>query len=641
MKKKLFYYLFAVLCTATLFTSCSDDDDEVKYPIDTELAGGYVGNLSVNVDGKQMGTTENQKITISQSNKETNQIALSLKNFTFLVNVGDIEVDPCTVKAIDGGYAFEGQQNLDLVQPLGNCPVSISGTVKGSNINIEIGVKVGAPLNQNVKATFVGRKLTGSESSEAKIISFILDDDIVTEQPIINEEEGIVTFKVSDAAVDDDLSGMIPTIVVSSKAKITPASGVAQDFSNGKKVEYTVTAEDGTTKKYSVFIAGSSDYYSFETWKSLNDGAFEEPDGGWATSNTGVWFIKTVYPDVYNGDYPVVKSEDAKDGAVGVKLITLDTKGQAGADWGFIKIPAIPKVTSGSLFLGTFETDIQNTLNSTKFGNPYYSKPISVQFSYKYTPGAVYYTCPDPVKAEAVTEDPNTTDECSVTAVIYEVPYWETVDPDDANNKAVGVKLITLDTKGQAGADWGFIKIPAIPKVTSGSLFLGTFETDIQNTLNSTKFGNPYYSKPISVQFSYKYTPGAVYYTCPDPVKAEAVTEDPNTTDECSVTAVIYEVPYWETVDPDDANNKAYDKRLTGANLYTNTDQVIAMATFSSGVQEDYKDITLTLNYEKDYDPTKKYRFAIVFSSSKNGDKFSGAPGSTLIVDNVKVVAEK
>ena len=29
---------------------------------------------------------------------------------------------------------------------------------------------------------------------------------------------------------------------------------------------------------------------------------------------------------------------------------------------------------------------------------------------------------------------------------------------------------------------------------------------------------------------------------------------------------------------PDDANNKTYDKRLTGANLYTNTDQVIALA---------------------------------------------------------------
>ncbi len=28
MNKELFYYLFAVLCTVTLFTSCSDDDGD-------------------------------------------------------------------------------------------------------------------------------------------------------------------------------------------------------------------------------------------------------------------------------------------------------------------------------------------------------------------------------------------------------------------------------------------------------------------------------------------------------------------------------------------------------------------------------------------------------------------------------------
>lgn len=60
MKKSLLY-LFMLVCSVSIFMSCSDDDDEVKYPIDTELAGGYVGNLSVNVDGNQMGTTENQK----------------------------------------------------------------------------------------------------------------------------------------------------------------------------------------------------------------------------------------------------------------------------------------------------------------------------------------------------------------------------------------------------------------------------------------------------------------------------------------------------------------------------------------------------------------------------------------------------
>ena len=31
MKKNLFYYLFAVICSVSLFTSCSDDDDESKH----------------------------------------------------------------------------------------------------------------------------------------------------------------------------------------------------------------------------------------------------------------------------------------------------------------------------------------------------------------------------------------------------------------------------------------------------------------------------------------------------------------------------------------------------------------------------------------------------------------------------------
>lgn len=29
MKKNLFYYLFTVICSVTLFASCSDDDEKV------------------------------------------------------------------------------------------------------------------------------------------------------------------------------------------------------------------------------------------------------------------------------------------------------------------------------------------------------------------------------------------------------------------------------------------------------------------------------------------------------------------------------------------------------------------------------------------------------------------------------------
>ena len=46
-----------------------------------------------------------------------------------------------------------------------------------------------------------------------------------------------------------NVSNLTPVIRVSDKATVSPASGVTQDFSNDKAVTYTVTAEDGKTKK--------------------------------------------------------------------------------------------------------------------------------------------------------------------------------------------------------------------------------------------------------------------------------------------------------------------------------------------------------------------------------------------------------
>ncbi len=49
-----------------------------------------------------------------------------------------------------------------------------------------------------------------------------------------------------------DVTKLVPTITLSDKATVSPASGVAQDFS--KDVAYTVTAEDGTTQAYMVKV---------------------------------------------------------------------------------------------------------------------------------------------------------------------------------------------------------------------------------------------------------------------------------------------------------------------------------------------------------------------------------------------------
>jgi eukaryotic-like serine/threonine-protein kinase len=49
-----------------------------------------------------------------------------------------------------------------------------------------------------------------------------------------------------------DITKLVPTITVSDKATISPATGVAQDFS--KEVSYTVTAEDGGTMVWKVVV---------------------------------------------------------------------------------------------------------------------------------------------------------------------------------------------------------------------------------------------------------------------------------------------------------------------------------------------------------------------------------------------------
>ena len=58
---------------------------------------------------------------------------------------------------------------------------------------------------------------------------------------------------------------------ISEKATVTPASGVVQDFSNGKNVIYTVVSENGTVNEYIVSVAGrqSALKFSFEEWETI------------------------------------------------------------------------------------------------------------------------------------------------------------------------------------------------------------------------------------------------------------------------------------------------------------------------------------------------------------------------------------
>ena len=55
------------------------------------------------------------------------------------------------------------------------------------------------------------------------------------------------------------VNNLMPVIKVSAGAKVSPASGAPQDFSDSKPVEYTVTAKNGKTKTYTAKATVSSE----------------------------------------------------------------------------------------------------------------------------------------------------------------------------------------------------------------------------------------------------------------------------------------------------------------------------------------------------------------------------------------------
>lgn len=520
MKKNLFIYLLTVLCAVNLFTACSDDDDKTKFPIDTELTGNYRGKLDVKITqgGQEIpgGSVDPQFITVSKAGETA--VNLAITDFSFMgIKIGDIKLENCQLNELAGAYSFVGTTNVE-AEAL-TAAVNATGAFTGNKLtitmDIEAALKAGN-IKQTVKVTYEGTKLSGNEKGEAQILSFIFDknvaavDSLVIVQPTINEENKTITFMVADTTKEDYLKALVPTIEISEGATISPASGVAVDFSNSKVVTYTVTAENGTKTEYKVSVAGRGIIFDFEDWVAGVEGqepemTFYEPIG-WSSSNTGAHFLKAFQ---LTNQYVVMSTDDAHSGDSAALIKSIDTKGK---DMFFAKAP---KVTTGTLFLGAFKTEISNTLLSTKFGIPYANKPLSLKGWYKYTPGQDYY-------------------------IVEKEPY-----KDNCHNA----------------------------------------------TLDNSK------------------------------------------TDQFMISLVIYETSNYD---------KDWKDCLTGVDIYT-SDRIAAIKQISDGEQKEWTSFELKLedsDWKLAYDENKLYRLAIICSSSKDGDKFWGAPESTLIVDDFELTVE-
>lgn len=426
MKKNLFLCLFAALCTMGTFTACSSDDEPgVTTPAAADVTGNYKGNLDVKITQGEMeipgGKVENQLVSVTKAGEST--VSLSISDFSFMgIQIGDINLNDCQLSGSGDKYTFTGTTKVNAA--ILTADVDAEGTFEGDKltINMDIAASLGS-VKQTVKVVYTGTKLTGSESSEAKILSFVFDQEVsaanavVLEQPVVDETAKTIKFAVSADATSDDLSKLMPTIEVSEKATVTPASGAVQDFSNGKTVTYTVTAENGTKVTYTASVYGNVTSYDFENW-SYDTSMYPEENqiymaNGWASCNNAVALIKymgALGGITYTGEYPIRPSDDAFTGEKAVLLESVDTQG------GNIFGQKVPKVTAASIFLGSFNAmaAISDPMATTSFGIMYDKQPLKVTGYYKYTPGTEFYNANGELQ-EGVT------DKCAMSAVLYEV----------------------------------------------------------------------------------------------------------------------------------------------------------------------------------------------------------------------------
>ncbi len=210
------------------------------------------------------------------------------------------------------------------------------------------------------------------------------------------------------------------------------------------------------------------------------------------------------------------------------------------------------------------------------------------------------------------------------------------VFPTTAAEGGVSGKCIKLETKDTG--TYGMNTRPKMP-IAAGNLFIGEFELSKASRYprKATKFGlSLVRKKPVKLEGYYKYKAGAKFTDAKKKVQ-------PTMHDTADIYAVVYEI------DPDNFVPLDGDNILTASNIALMA-RIDKPAEFEGDMSElaaadwvHFSEPFKPMN-GKEFDAERLarggYAIAIVMTSSRQGAYFEGAIGSTLYVDQLRVVYE-
>ena len=222
-----------------------------------------------------------------------NENILGICHFrTTQFNYAKTTVDPARsllqVKAMNGRTTFEMKSvELDLLDGLKATEVILGDSLEGAKTEIsadgkhvtvtaadgsllkaleegEIFLRTEGTLNETTGPVFL--RMIGTDGNDSRTYQIYETGSVrLPGEPERSGEKEIISFSIDGTAgiidgdsisltlpAGTDVTKLVPSIEISKAASVSPASGAAIDFS--KPVEFTVTAEDGTTRTYIVTV---------------------------------------------------------------------------------------------------------------------------------------------------------------------------------------------------------------------------------------------------------------------------------------------------------------------------------------------------------------------------------------------------
>ena len=219
----------------------------------------------------------------------------------------------------------------------------------------------------------------------------------------------------------------------------------------------------------------------------------------------------------------------------------------------------------------------------------------------------------------------------------FKLSQWDAMPEDfptsttDIARSGKAVKLTTSST--------GFFGAMLKKPIAAGNIFIGTFDIGkaLKNALEATQFGIPFNRKPLRIKGFYKWQAGAKYT---DASQRSVSGPSADGKDLPQIYAVLYR-------NTDQAGQPII---LDGSNVLSHPNVVgIALVrdyqTTGIEASSPWAEFDAPFEYTAG-EPSESllfkgaYNLTFVCSSSRNGAKFEGAVGSTLIIDDVTIVID-